>query len=188
MAHSTHSLNIQSVLWGVTFMMVIILGWFATSTQQTTNKGQFFAINCPPYSSPGIYFVCIIGFLVLWMFSPPTFHCFCLSNLSLFALMITFSNRFAFRALAMKGYARFAIMMKSALVRFVSIKFGNRLNYLAFRTFFCYDLLRHGLFLSKRLCFEPLEGRSLCGSFYCITQHKTYQGIFRNNLCVCQSS
>ena len=187
MANSTYSLNIQLVLWSITFVMVVILGWFVTSTHQTTNNNQFFVTNRPSYSTSGSYFVCVIVLFVFWMFSPPTFLCFGSTNLPFFALMVTFCNGLTFRTLAMNDYTRFAMMMKSVFFRFVSIKFGNRLNFLAFRTFFCYGWFRHGFLFERKLCFEPLEGQSLCGSFYCITQYKTCQVFFRNNLCVCQS-
>ncbi len=48
----------------------------------------------------------------------------------------------------------------------IFIKLRKWFNFLALRTLFCYGLLRHGFFLIKKLCLEPLQDQFLCGSLY----------------------
>ncbi len=63
----------------------------------------------------------------------------------------------------------FAILtpnLKSVLSRSVFVKFRNWLNFFASTTVFCYDLLKHGFFLSKKLCLELITAHTVVGSFY----------------------
>ena len=49
---------------------------------------------------------------------------------------------------------------------FVFEKFTKRFNFFALPARFCYNWFRHGFSLIKKLCLEPLESQSLCGSSY----------------------
>ncbi len=65
------------------------------------------------------------------------------------------------------------LFIASLAIRFVPIfsaailiKFQQGFNLLALRALLRYDCLKHGFFLYKKLCFEPLQTRYLCGFLY----------------------
>ncbi len=66
--------------------------------------------------------------------------------------------------------AYFAGVAKAVFFSPIVIKFRNSFNLIATGASFCYDLLRHGFFLIKKSCLEPLQTQYLCGSFYINTE------------------
>ena len=96
--------------------------------------------------------------------------CFSYCNSAFFTLPIKSHSSFALYALcilfSLVPTTLLAISSISVFCVKSCIKISYWLNFFAFRALLCYDLLRHALFLTKRMCFEPLQGRSLCGSFY----------------------
>ncbi len=59
-----------------------------------------------------------------------------------------------------------AISLDAKCSRGVLVKFRKLFFGIALRASFCYNVLRHGFFLTKKLCLEPLQAQYLCGSFY----------------------
>ncbi len=80
-------------------------------------------------------------------------------------LVHIFLRLFCFVVLA--GYATFLAICLMAVLAFSGfIKIGKRFSCFTSTAFFCCNLLRHGFFLHKKLCSEPLQAQYLCGSFY----------------------
>lgn len=69
--------------------------------------------------------------------------------------------------------AAFTITFITITASWVLVKFRNRFGFLANSAGFCYDLLRHDFFLSKKLCLEPLQTQYLCGSLHYTTSWGT---------------
>ncbi len=64
------------------------------------------------------------------------------------------------------SFAIFASPIKIVFSRFVLKKLTKGFNFFTSSTFLCYDWFRHGFFLIKKSCLEPLQDRFLCGSSY----------------------
>lgn len=70
--------------------------------------------------------------------------------------------------LCLNRLARLAISTKPVLCAAIFGESRNRANFFARTALFWYDRLRHGFFLLKKLCLEPLQALRLCGSCYYI--------------------
>ena len=146
-------------------VMVIFSCWFcAEKTTSCFCRFQYTHFDCIFDSVLSFNFLLVI--FAIFSRALPS----CWTSLE-FATFFTISY-FAFFGisvyLASLIFTFFAIPTKTIFSRFVFKKFINRFYFFAFGTFFCYGWFRHGFFSLdlERLCFEPLEGRSLCGSFY----------------------
>lgn len=58
------------------------------------------------------------------------------------------------------------LIFMAKFARFIFVKFTKQFNGFACRAFSCYILFRHGFFLIKKLCLEPLQTQYLCGLLY----------------------
>ncbi len=182
MTRHTNRLNVKSMFFGVPFVVVVLSSSLATFTQQGIDFSQLALKNSSLYGISGIYFFWVIGLLVIGMAKCPSFPRSCLSGLTFFALFTSFTRCFIFIGFSITYYAFLTPRAKSVPPRFVSVKLRNWLNFLALGTRFCYDLLRHGFFLIKRLCLEPLQTQYLCGLFYYNILNNKSQAIFRDIL------
>ncbi len=97
----------------------------------------------------------LIVFMIIFIFTRSLIY------ISPFFMFFGFSFFFA-----INYHARFTFVLFPKCISPVVMKLRNWFNFLASRTFSCYNSLRHGFFLIKKLCFEPLEGQPLCGSLY----------------------
>ncbi len=191
MTFNTDRYNVKPMPWGIAMPMVIILSLCgAVMALQAIGSGQFASSNGLPNSFAGTNFVrmtlyvaslCCFAFFCFGVFAGLNSSSystklalritpFC--NLAFFALFIAFQYNFAFVCLVIVflgfGEAYFAIVAKPILSTTVFVKFRDRLSFFAMGTSFCYDLLRHGFFLSKKSCLEPVAALTAVGSFYYI--------------------
>ena len=62
--------------------------------------------------------------------------------------------------------AQFTRRIKTIYLLFIFVKFTNSLNFLALRASLCFNWFRHGFFLIKKLCSEPVAAHTAVGLFY----------------------
>lgn len=150
MTFSTYRNNIKVMFWFITVPMMVLLCEFrATMALQSFRSRQFVVLN-------GIING-IAGFNSFRKFSS-MFSTFTYCNFSsFFALIVMFKIYF---------FAIFAFALKSIFSGTIFVKLRNFFNFLAFGTSFCFNRFRHGFFLCKKLCLEPLQDQFLCGLFY----------------------
>ena len=146
MAFFTNRNNIKLVFRFVTVPMVVLLCLFKTiKTLQSTYFSHF---TCPdsilhsPFCS---YFI--------WIRNTVS----CATVFTIFALPVLFLVGIC------AIFTRIIIAITSGLA---FVKFRNEFNLLAATASSCYNRFRHGFFLIKKLCLEPLQDRFLCGSLY----------------------
>ncbi len=101
-------------------------------------------------------FFCFIPLLIAFIISYSSFFC-----LPIFLLCI--------------GFTKFTLKKISIFCGFAFRKVQNWFILLAGTASFYYDWFRHSFFLTKKLCLEPLQGRSLCGSSCSITNQTIYK-------------
>ena len=152
--------NIKLVFTFVSFMMVIFLCYCkAKITHQRFRRNKF------SYSD-GV-FDRIFCFNLFWMAGFVLFFIFSSLLFAFIRLFISFSPTlicFFARFCAI----RFSVIFSPALFATIisRAKLRKWLNFFALRTSFCYDLLRHGFFLVKKLCLEPVAAHTAVGSSY----------------------
>ena len=178
MAKNTKGNNVKMVPRCITRMVVVLCG-FTTVTLQTIYSWQY---ACSDSIIQGVS--CYNSFRIT------NFKLFCRSTLigfAFFGLPILLLAYLVFLYPAITSGAKkmrystffcllvFVIAFPTTTFTVVPItifavgtfvKLRNGLCLLANTTAFCYGLLRHNQFLTNWLCFEPLEGQSLCGSLY----------------------
>ena len=116
---------------------------------------------------------CLISLLVSFVFGDFEVSLLVIAGFLFVAFSIVALIGFVFIASLISFRTHFTLRIKSILSTLVFIELINFLELLAVPASFCYNSLRHGFFLCKKLCFEPLEGQPLCGSLYYIrTQTK----------------
>jgi len=108
-------------------------------------------------------------FVVLAIFRRPTSPCWAFLVFSAFFAISYFAFFGASVLSTAQPLALFTTPLKAIFSRFIFIKLAERLNVIALRALFCYNLLRHGFFLIKKLRLEPLQTQYLCGLFYYTT-------------------
>lgn len=146
MTRNTYRNNIKPILRGIAFMMMVLFCLFGTvMARQSIRSGQFAISNSVAYSissfSPtGMCFI---------YFSSASFTFFCFSKF--LAKMIS---------------TRFAVMLITIPTCISFEKLRNRFGFLAMKTSFRYDCLKHNRFSNKRLCLEPVAAQTAVGSFY----------------------
>ncbi len=163
MTFTTNRNNIKPVLFSITFVVMILCCLHFTITA---------------FKRAGMWHKTFFDF------RPYICRCHFLSSIStirssglqysFFAMLIPTSYCFTCFCLAIFSCVYFLIFCATWLARcsmfifssFCFIKTINGFNFFASTTSFCYDLLRHGFFLIKKLCLEPLQDRFLCGSLY----------------------
>jgi len=185
MTFYAHRHNVQPVLFSIAFMVVVVLGLFATGTVQSIDSRQFTGIDSFLYGSS-----CVTSFsvsrIVLFM-----------SNFVSFVLPITFIAVFGFFASIIMAHIHFtffcfiAFFLVFALASFtfrpitvsfaaVFVKISEWFNSFAFGTSFGYDLLSHNRFSSKRLCLEPVAAQTAVGSSYSISRRGNVNYFYEN--------
>jgi hypothetical protein len=162
MTYFTDRDDIEMKLWAIAFVMVVFLGMFAAGDARKFRRREHtITFNGIINSLP--------GFVSLRVFVSMLSHC----TFPFFGFL-PFRERlamysFTFRALSIHFISLATTFTargtKPIFFLFVLMELRNGLNFLALGTRFCYDLLRHGFFLIKRLCLEPLQTQYLCGSF-----------------------
>ncbi len=163
MTFRTNRNYIVAVFYVITVMMVIFRSLvIAFDTFQSTwmrNHSIFYPLTdtCRGNFLMSVFFVCLARGLQPF-FASQIFFC----DFSTFVRFVIF-----FHILPLVIFvALFTYGLPAMLSSFSPMKFKQSFNFFARRTFFCYGWFRHDFFLIKKLCFEPLEGQSLCGSFY----------------------
>ncbi len=160
-----HRYHTKSMFFFVAWVMIFLRLLLAKITRERICWSHFSRFN-------GI-FNTVLGFnffLVVFAIFSRTFSSIWtfLEFAALFAV-----RRFAFFCasvfLISYSFALFASRMKTVFPRLVLVKCTNWLIFLAFIASFCFNWFRHGFFLIKKLCLEPLESQSLCGSLYYIS-------------------
>ncbi len=179
MAFFTNGNNIKPILRGISFVMMILLCLLTASAFQSISSNQFARCNSVSNS--------ITCFRAFWKTIIMFFGIFRANFFALFAFAIIFNNNLTlFCAIVFCGgysltlfacfclisllvifrLAYFACTLMPVFYCLVFMKFRERFNLFAFKTSFCYDLLRHNQFLTNWLCLEPLRSQSPCGLFY----------------------
>ncbi len=201
MTRNTNRCNIEPMGFFISFVMVIFLCLFKAIKNlalKSIGCGHSAIFNSDRYGLPCFAFINItqaarliyifvctalpIFFVISYIFRamPISFIvCFCLVALGIFftVLFFYYFAVWCVSVISPCGLAALSTLKAEVVVRvFIFAKILAGLNFLAMRTSFCFNWFRHGFFLIKKLCFEPLEGRSLCGSFYYIPSCTFCQG------------
>ncbi len=163
MTTNTNRNHIISVSSIVTFMVVVMSSLLRTiSTFLCCRVRHFASSNSIPNAGSAnlLHSVLFIPFAncIQGLCAPSVFSC---SFLTFFSLAI-----FSFVLTVVYSIASFTYRPLSVFTSFLIMKFGEFFNFLATSTSFCFNWFRHGFFLVKKLCLEPLQTQYLCGSFY----------------------
>ena len=168
MAFFANRKNIKPMFRFITKIMMILLCRIETKvTLKRFDIGQFTCrygiVGCiASFAAVGVSFVIIFACEFAEIFASFCFHIF---EITLFMHSVAFFGLpVSFIAVIL---AKFAIILIAIFFCAILMKFRNYLNNLAMTTSFCFNSLRHGFFLIKKLCLEPLQTQYLCGSFYC---------------------
>ncbi len=176
MAFCTNRKNIKFMLRFVAQIMMIFIRWLKTEValkrfgfRQLTNTGGVF--NCIPCSyshweSFSIFFyICTMIYLTNITFLVVGLVClyfFCLlANPSKFYASFCFG---IFQRVLTVAY--FAGAFKAICPVFIFAKISKKFSFFAFSASFCYSWFRHGFFLTKKLCLEPVAAHTAVGSLY----------------------
>ncbi len=188
MTRNTNRFNVKPVLGFIAGMVVLFCLLGAVMALLGIGTRQFASRNSMIYS--------ILGFTLIWMAGVETF----LSSFAFFAFTVTSSggftfftlvsssmSSFAFIALGVMSFNHFAIFaftilllvkflasftlsVKSIFFTAVFTKLRERFDLFAMKALFCYDRLRHGFLLTRKLCLEPVAVHSVIGlSYYSVS-------------------
>ncbi len=160
MTRNTNGNNIKPAFWRITGMMILFCLYFTVMTTQSIGTGQFASPNSSRHN-----LFCFMSFRM-----PNTV-----------ALISFLAFSFAFFCLVIIFFADFAFIAMSIFSCMVFVKFRDCFGLLATSASFRYDLFRHGFFLTKKLCLEPLQTHYLCGSFYNNTSQLNCEQINKKN-------
>lgn len=111
-----------------------------------------FSIQGSNFSVLFSFFVCLLvlfEFIGRLIFNSPFFVLFSLS----LTLLIYYCANLTF------------ILFSQSRV-FAIVKFSEGFNFFAFVTSSCFNWFRHGFFLTKKLCLEPITAHTVVGSLY----------------------
>ena len=170
MTRNTNSFNIKPMLFSIAFVVMVLLCLFTTGAFKSAWLGNsvetnsvadcvsgfsFFRMHCPCFSLAltSCYFSFFASIVFCLYNSFPFLVGFCPIS-PLLALIVFSTTMFV---------ADFTLPLQAVFSKAVLLKLRNGFNLLATATSFCYDGFRHGFFLFKKLCFEPLQTRRLCG-------------------------
>lgn len=173
--------NIEPMLFGVTLVMMVLACLLAAITRLGDGSGQLAGGDCVVYGVSRLapigvrliisseHFFEFVGLLIYSVLLPAMFGLIqpvtsCLSFLAIFVTSIRHSPFIAFAVLLLNNFVA-SLTLTTIPISLGSILVKSRqwLNLFALRALFCYDWFRHGFFLCKKLCFEPLESQPLCG-------------------------
>ncbi len=185
MTSSANRNNIEPMFGFMALIMVVVLCLLSARTYHSFYQFYFSCQNSIMYS--------IYCFVILRKTLFPPFVASIIGNHTFFALMIAFFSGFSFFAFLISTsggfifwflvkffYARFTVTAKAIEITFVFVELGSWMKFLASRTLFCYDCFRHGFFLIKKLCLEPLQTQYLCGSLYSTPYQQKYNKKIKN--------
>ena len=166
MTKNTHGNYIKPMFSLIPLMVMILFCLFSTRTLKIINAKKFTCYDSIIYS--------IFSFAFLWIVLAVFYRSQLFDFFTFFGLTVLFLGTTAyyfarFGLLVSLHYnigATFAMRPKTIFTSFLFVKFSQWFDFFASETLFCYSWFRHGFFLTKKLCFEPLESQSLCGSFY----------------------
>ena len=144
MTMNTNRNNIKPAFWCITGMMILFCLHFTAMTTQSVGARQFATPNSSRHN--------IFRFMPFRVPSAVALISFLAYSFAFFCLVILFFTDFAFIAMPIFSCV-------------VIVKFRDCFGLLATSASFCYDWFRHGFFLIKKLCLEPLQTQYLCGSF-----------------------
>jgi len=182
MTNSTKCNNIKPVLFGVAFVMVVMNSLVSATTQSGVCRkefaGSYSGLN--GHTRLFSYWISIfrvISLLARFIFVAFAkiakiffsrifaFRAFC-GCLSFYGAPIPLHGSFSRLTFAVNSCATFTAIRFAKWISFTCTEFGNIFDFFARVTLSCYNLFRHGFFLIKKLCLEPLQTQYLCGSFY----------------------
>ena len=182
MALYTNRQDIKPMLFGITFMMMIMLGWFTARTLQRIDGWQLTVFNGYQHSCTSFDSFRVI--LLIAFFGGLTFITLVMtftSNLTSFALFVVLSSGptlltlfvvlligFVFFAFSILQTTFFATRLMAVFFDSVFAELGNCFSFLASRASFRYDFGRHLLLLIRSKCsglVAPPVGVS--SSLYC---------------------
>ena len=83
---------------------------------------------------------------------------FCFFGLIMFSVIFLFTD--------------FTVRDKTIFVSATPMKLRQRFNFFTLRTSFCYNRFRHGFFLIKKLCLEPVTKYAFVAGLFIIQQKK----------------
>lgn len=193
MTRYAHWNNIKPIFIGIAFVVMVLLCCFTTRTPKIGGWFYFSRHYAIGYGVPGTMFNGVFKillfsseftFLVLSVFS--CVNCAFLGFikslstipshfLSLLGVEVFFASQFmrqfAFYSLRISFSvgvgAFFTIVVMPIFIKFVFIEFRKWFDLFATSALFCYDCFRHGFFLIKKLCLEPVVRHNLTvGSFH----------------------
>ncbi len=180
MTFDTKSNNTKPMLGLIAFVVVVFLRLFCARTYQGVWTRQFMASDSIPYCKSRFYFNGMFS-SVLFL-SGLAFVCLLVSffnDLPFYALLVNLGGKFAcvallivlagiftFVRLAISSLARFTLVSNAVFGCISFIEIRNIFSFLAMATLFCYNWLRHGFFLFKKLCLRAVQAQYLSGSLY----------------------
>lgn len=181
MTFNTNRNNIKPMFFGVAFVVVVLFCLFRAIMAFQGIGARQLAI---PYSiidsvssliAIGIFCLATLCSKFAYKFTSFALIITSVFSLSVFAMVVfpdgSFVNNLPFLALAIRFlilfFAYFALVAMFIFFAFIFVKFRNGFNFFAIATSFCYDLLRHSFFLTKKLCSGPVLGYiPISGSFH----------------------
>ncbi len=174
MTQTTNSNYVKPRLWLITVPVMIFFCWMITvMASQSIRTGQFACFNSTINSILGSYRFR----MAITVFAGS----FLMNNFAFSTLRVSFSSNLAFFAsLIFTGFyevAYFAIRTIANWATVSLIKFWKQFDLFTSTTSFCYSLLRHNRFLSKRLRLEPAAAHTVVGLLYCNRPNSAWQLI-----------
>lgn len=146
--------NIKPKYWFITFVVMIFLCLFATSTLKNTGTGYFAKFNSIVYGNISIYFV---GIILSELFE--RFLAFSACVVSFISTATHFSTFFCLLKFSPKnGITSVTLILISIFTYLLFVKFRKWFDFLAMRTLFCLNCFSHSLFPYKRLRSESVVG------------------------------
>ncbi len=173
MTLTTNRYNIKPIFWRIAFVVMIFLCLPRAVTASQGVEMQQLASN----DSVGNSTICFAAFRIMSKISECAFQ---ICNFTLFCLVIASSGfliySFAFFALPISLLTNFGFWCFRELLRVITItyfaittsasffgtvfiKIRKGFNFFALRTSFCFNWFRHGFFLTKKLCLEPIAAQ-----------------------------
>ncbi len=172
MTFNTKRNNTKPVFWFViSYMVIIVCLFIAIITLQRIGTWQFATFNSSVYSFTGLErFSVVYPEFCLLQTSFRALYILILSDFEFFGLSVFLVYGLGFISSYINVINDFSTGIATSLVSIFSAtifaKFFNRLNFLATTAFFCFNWFRHGFFLFKKLCLEPITAHTVVGSFY----------------------
>ena len=168
--------NIEPMLSGITFMVMVFLCLLVTTTRQRGRAGQFSGFSgmidslSRTNSNTMAIFISNISLFPYYLviFAISVAFCRCLTSLAHFV-----STRDSLSFVGLKiptirgGMASFALALDAIFSSAIFTKRRSMFNFLASTALLCYGWLRHVFFLFKKSCLESAMARTIAGSLHC---------------------